>query len=305
MRIALFGLPKRTTHFLPVLVQENYKVVALFLSEPHEPYFPQIQAIAEAFKIPCIYPADAADPTLPGRLHQLEIDLLVSINFTKRLPKAILDAPRRAAINFHPSLLPKYRGPNPYFWVLRNGEPRTGVTAHFMEETLDTGPIILQKAMDIEAHETLGGLLGKLEALSEQVLLDTLRLFRSRDEVPAVPQDPAEATLAPQIKEDDLIVDFAKPTVEILRQIRACNPAYGAWSSLDGRAVKFFSASPVPGAVSLAPSGTCFLYEGHFLIATGDGAIRPEVILLEDGGFYSADSLAMLGLLVPGSRFGA
>lgn len=303
MRLALFGLPKRATQFIPKLIAERYNVVAIFLSEPYEPYFPQIEALAEAYKIPCVYPAQPDDPTLASRLVQIGVDLLISVNFTKRLPKNVLTAPRRGAVNLHPSLLPRYRGPNPYYWVIRNGEEETGVTAHYMEESFDTGPILLQKSISLAPAETLGSLLARLEALMEDVLLDLLRLFREHEKVEGSPQDPALAGFAPQVKDADLRIDFSGKTVEIMRQIRACNPAYGAWSVVEGRVIKIFSAATGETALSFEKPGTLIHVDGVPLIVTGDGSIKPEVVLVDEGGFYTSEQLIRLGILSPGSRF--
>lgn len=303
MKVALFGLPKRAVRFIPKLTTERCSVSALFLSEPYESYFPQIEALAEAYKIPCVFPADPTDASLPSRLKQLETDLLVSINFTKRIPRAVLETPPRGAVNLHPSLLPKYRGPNPYYWVIRNGEKETGVTAHFMEEDFDTGPIIVQRPVPITTNDTLGSLLAKLEEQMEHVLLEVLHLFATRNPVPSVPQDGSAASVALQVKETDFRLSFTITSDEILRRIRAANPAYGAWCTAGGKVVKIFCASKFEGIVPLKSAGTSFVDRGRPAVVTRDSAVFLDVLLLEDGGFYTGADLVRLGLLTDNLRF--
>lgn len=303
MRLALFGLPKRTVRFLPELLRGPVEVAGIYLSEPYEGYFPQIEALAQAYKIPCHFPVDPNDPTLPGKLLRASVDLLVSINFTKKLPRTVLHAARKGGVNLHPSLLPLYRGPNPYFWVLRNGEAETGVTSHYMEEVFDSGPILVQRRVKIEPEETLGSLLPRLEAVTEEVLFETLKLVTSDPPAPGTPQDPALVTLAPQVKETDLRLDFQQPTNVILRHIRACNPAYGAWAGMESRAVKIFAATQVEETAPPTGPGTVVLLNGRPLIATADGLIYPEVMLLDEGGFFSGEQLMRSGILRPGTKF--
>lgn len=131
------------------------------------------------------------------RLVQENPDLLVIATFPQILRGHILSIPRLGCINTHPSLLPRYRGPLPVYWVLKNGEPKTGVTIHFVDEGIDTGDIICQKEILIEPGENPGSLSLRLGLLARILLKETVLLFRDGHDIPRLKQDEDSATYLP------------------------------------------------------------------------------------------------------------
>jgi methionyl-tRNA formyltransferase len=142
--------------------------------------------------------------TLPA-LTAFQPDLIVVSCFSKIIPPAILQLPRMGAINLHPSLLPRYRGPSPFFWQLRNGETDTGVTVHYLNEQLDAGEILLQ--VPVRYPDGLSGAqAGELCAQAgSRLLVQALDLLR-RGAAPRIPQDESQATYQSLPARDDLII---------------------------------------------------------------------------------------------------
>lgn len=126
-------------------------------------------------------------------IRRLGPDLIVVAAFSCILGKDLLRIPALGCINIHASLLPKYRGPNPFYWVLRNGERETGVTAHFIDEGIDTGDIVLQRVFPIESKDTEVTLRDKSAKVSAEVLVDVLRAIRNGTVSPRK-QNEGEAT---------------------------------------------------------------------------------------------------------------
>ncbi len=111
---------------------------------------------------------------LPAILRGLEPDVIFSAGFPWKFPPALLEIPRLGCINAHPALLPKYRGPEPVFWQIMNGEPQIGMTIHRMDAEFDTGPILVQRAMDISEDDDIDSVFSKLLTLGGPLLPEAL-----------------------------------------------------------------------------------------------------------------------------------
>lgn len=131
-----------------------------------------------------------------GRLRSLRPDIIAVAAFSQILKSPVITAPALACINVHPSLLPKHRGPNPFYWVLRNQESCTGVTVHHIEEGIDSGDIMLQEQIPLEAGMTEHSLRDRSSHVAARLLLEAVRLVRSGD-IPRMKQDEAAATYDP------------------------------------------------------------------------------------------------------------
>jgi methionyl-tRNA formyltransferase len=157
-------------------------------------------------------------------------DLIVVSSFNQIIPLAIISIPIVGVINIHPSLLPKYRGATPTVWALLNGEKKTGITVHFIEdERIDCGRIIAQAKLNIETPDTDGILRLKLAQLSESVLTDALNLIFTKDKKTFPLQNESEATYFPKRTLKDAEIDIHRPFKEIVNKIRAMSPYPGAY----------------------------------------------------------------------------
>ncbi|MDT3395829.1 formyltransferase family protein [Streptomyces sp. B1866] len=146
-------------------------------------------------------------------------DLIVCNGFPWRLPERVRAVARLGAVNVHPSLLPRYRGPIPVHWAIRNGDAQTGVTVHWMDDTFDTGPVIAARGgVPIGDELDPDGLLRRLDQVSRDVLATALD--RVAAGFPGEPQDEAGASYAGWMEEDFSFVDWSRTAREVHNQVR-------------------------------------------------------------------------------------
>lgn len=154
---------------------------------------------------------------------KLNADIILVGSWGEKLKKSIIDLPKIATINVHPSLLPKYRGPNPYLQAIKHLEKTSGVTFHLMDENLDTGPILLQKTVEIDPTDTGKELKDKTATAARQAVAELLKQLDEEIIIP-VKQDEKRASYFPQIDEVEVMLDFSKSAEEISAHIRAFSP---------------------------------------------------------------------------------
>ena len=210
-------------------------------------------------------------------------DLIVSWFWTRLLPGAWLNAARHGGIGVHPSLLPRHRGPNPYFWSIDNGDLEAGVTLHTLAPEYDTGAILLQRSIPVGERNSWQ-LARALDRPSLALLREGVgRFARSHPPTP-IAQDEQAATWAPEPTGRELSVDWTWPTARILRRIRAISPVPGL--AVEVRELRFFVTRAKPAADfvrALEPGEAAVIGDpGTLIIRTGDGAIAVERALLEE-----------------------
>lgn len=218
---------------------------------------------------------DDLDARIEARWPAQQVDLLVSWYWTRKLPGSWLARPRLGAIGVHPSLLPRHRGPNPFFWTIDAGDVETGVSVHRLTERYDDGPVLRQVAIP----------LGPLNAWQLARALDRPGLRALRDVVSELargtapserPQDESLACWAPEPTADELRVDFRWPTARVLRRVRALSPVPGVALDLAGTELFVTAAEPAPALPGgLLPGEAAALGDPprQLAIRTGDGGI--------------------------------
>ena len=164
----------------------------------------------------------------------LQPEAIIVVGYGRIIPPWMLELPRYGNINVHASLLPKYRGAAPVQWAIAQGETVTGVTTMLLNEGLDTGDILLQKEMAIRPEDTSVTLWPRLAELGADLLVETLRGLEHKT-ITAVPQDDAQATLAPILKKEDGQVDFNRTATEIHNRLRGFQPWPGAYTQFRGK----------------------------------------------------------------------
>src|SRR5688572_12151571 len=191
---------------------------------------------------------DASTPLL-----QTQIDVLVVAAYGLILPHNVLAWPRHGCLNIHASLLPRWRGAAPIQRALEAGDARSGITIMQMDAGLDTGPIVTEHPLAIEARETAGGLHEKLMALGALAIVDTLRALERDGGLASKPQPEDGATYAAKVTPRDARIDWTRDARAIDRQVRAFDPVPGAVTALDGAPVKVWRAEPVEASSAAAP----------------------------------------------------
>ncbi|HSX58152.1 MAG TPA: methionyl-tRNA formyltransferase [Candidatus Saccharimonadales bacterium] len=179
-----------------------------------------------------------------AQIKKAKPDLLVLASYGKILPKEILDLPKFAPINIHPSLLPKYRGTSPIQTAILKGDKATGVTIMKMNEKMDEGDIYIKGRYEMRGSETAETLSETLSKLGKDLLHHTIHYLVLK-KIKTRPQDHSKATYTKIIKKEDGKVDFAKPPKNLERMIRAYHPWPGVWGDYNGKMLKLLPGKMV------------------------------------------------------------
>lgn len=205
-------------------------------------------------------------------------DLLLSFYFPRLITDPWLGcAPH--AIGFHPSLLPKHRGPDPYFHTLKNGDTETGVTLFHLSAHYDAGDIIKQVRAPVHEDDHVVSLARRLDRISIDMMLDVVKEIERGHSLPSTPQDETLASTAPEPKDEDLVINFSDTTQSILNLIRAASPYPLSTMQLGDHLVGVIKATnslltlPSGLPAALLP-GEAYVHKGHVHIKTGDGGIQ-------------------------------
>jgi methionyl-tRNA formyltransferase len=205
-------------------------------------------------------------------LKSLDPDFIIVVAFGQILKRPALEIPRKAIVNVHGSILPKYRGASPINWAIVNGETETGVTTMLLDEGMDTGDMLLVEKVRIGPDDTASDLHDRLAAAGARLLLETIENF---DGIKPEKQDNSLATYAPKMSKDTGRIDWTKPSERIRNLVRGCTPWPSAFSRHDGTILKIWKLE-VSGEASGAtadPGTISSVEKDRISVATGDGVV--------------------------------
>ena len=286
MRIVFIGTGEIGVPTLQALLNSEHEVVGV-VTQPNKPVGqtqlaepPPIKKTVYTKKIPVLQPARIKDRQAIEEIRALKPDVVVVMAYGQNLPRDVLEISKIACLNLHASLLPRWRGAAPIQAAIAAGDRETGITVMYMDERLDTGDILLQRAIDIVRADTGGSLHDRLAKIAPEALLESLELLAKRS-APRIPQDNALATYAPKLKREDGKIDWTGPADAIERKIRAFDPWPGAFMTIDAngtRNLKIFSATAV--GLRGAP-GEILKRENELVVAAGKGALSLREVQLE------------------------
>ena len=225
-----------------------------------------------------ISPARLHDAEPMEQLGVLEPEVIIVVAFGQILKPEVLDLPEKGCINVHASVLPRHRGAAPVAAAIQAGDSESGVTLMSMAASLDTGPVLAQRATTIDGDDTTGSLTEKLSILGAEMLGDALPVYLS-GEVTPIPQDEKLATYAPMLKKSDGHLDFGASAQSLARHVRAMHPWPGAFALREGLPFKILQARAVSGS---APVGYVIRGEGGTAVGTRDGLL--QLILIQASG---------------------
>jgi len=207
------------------------------------------------------------------KIETLKPDLMVVVAFGMILPRAALRVPRLGCINIHASLLPRWRGAAPISRAIIAGDRVTGITIMQMDEGLDTGDILLQKKLPIEARETAGALHDRLAALGAEALMQTLPGLAAGTLHP-VTQNDKQATYAPKIDKSEALLNWRMPALALERQVRAFNPWPVAETSYEGARLRVWEAEALQHSHTAVPGTVIKSGAVGIDVAAGGGILR-------------------------------
>jgi methionyl-tRNA formyltransferase len=279
MRLVFMGTPDFAAASLDALLRSDDSVVGI-VTQPDRPkgrgqiLTPSpVKLLAQREQISLLQPLKMKDPEFFHALAQWKPDLIAVAAFGRILPPAILSLPLLGCINVHGSLLPKYRGAGPIQWAIINGETETGITTMLMDEGMDTGAMLLQEAIPITPDDTAGTLSARLAELGGRLLVETLARLKAGTLVPR-PQDSSGATLAPLLKKEDGMINWALPATALTNRVRGFSPWPGAYTAVTGGdRWTIWRALALPGPATKPPGVIVAVTNEAIHVATGDGIL--------------------------------
>lgn len=215
---------------------------------------------------------DLEDTKVLSALAALKPTLIVACFYPRRIPEPVLAlAP---GINVHPSALPRWRGPDPCYWTIHEGDPTTEICVQWLAAELDAGDVLQRTELPVEAYENAGHLATRLEALSAQHIADVaIRLLAGEEIEGQVQQGPV--TWAPLVDPNDVEIDWTQPADVVDRLIRAAAPDPGAFTGIGDELLVIHSGRPVDaGRFNTLPAGTPYVHHEVTHIRCGTGAYR-------------------------------
>ncbi|BBH16277.1 methionyl-tRNA formyltransferase [Nocardioides baekrokdamisoli] len=276
MRVVFAGTPEVALPTLNAIAGSRHEIVAV-VTRPDAPsgrgrrLTPSPVALrAEELGIEILKPEHPRDEAFQARLRELDPDCCPVVAYGALLPQSALDIPRLGWVNLHFSLLPEYRGAAPVQRAVWNGEEFSGATTFQIVKELDAGPTFGVMTQLLAPDETAGSLFDKLADGGAGLMVATLDALED-DRIEARPQPVEGITYAPKIAVEDARIDWTRAAVALDHQIRACTPAPGAWTLLDGERFKVGPATVVDG--ELKP-GEIEVRKNDVLVGTGSQCLR-------------------------------
>lgn len=274
-----------------LLLPQGYDIVTVITrtdkpsGRGKEVIFSPVKQAALAQGIPVWQPGSLKRPENIEALAAYQADLYIVAAFGQILPQAVLDLPRYGTLNIHASLLPRYRGVSPISEAILQGERETGVTIMLIDAGIDTGPILLKRAIPIAENDTSGSLTGKLADLGASALLAALPLWIA-GALPPQPQNEQEASYTHMLRKEDGVIDWHRSAARLAREVRAYSPWPGSYTTWRGKLLKILAAYAL--AVSEPqniPPGTVMLRKESgaplLLVTTGEGTLALDRLQLE------------------------
>lgn len=312
MRVGFAGTPEFAVTALAAIADAGF-TIPLVLSRSDKPKGRGLKSEpspvkAEALRRGLALAQPATLKTAEGRegVTDVPLDVLVVAAYGLILPPEVLAWPRHGCLNIHASRLPRWRGAAPIQRAILAGDAVTGVAVMQMDAGLDTGPVIAALDVPIGARETGGSLHDRLADAGARLIVDVLGALLREGRLPARPQSEAGAVYAHRIERDEARIDWSADAEAIDRQVRAFDPAPGAFTRLRGAPLKVWKAAAHPGDAPHAFPGTVLAASaGGIVVACGRGTLAIEELQPAGGRRMSAAAFVAGRGIGAGARMGA
>ena len=281
MRIILVGQGPFGEKVFEALIKQGEEVVGVF--SPPDKRGETMKNLAEKSKVPCYRPALMKDPEVHHIFREVKPDLAILAFVTDIIPERLLTVPSLGAICYHPSLLPRHRGASGINWAIIQGDTRTGLSIFWVDRGIDTGPILLQKEVEIGPDDTTGSLyFSHLFPMGIDAMMEAVELIK-KGKAPRIPQDGSKATYEPPCDDKVASVDFEKSINEIYNLVRGCDPQPGAYTTFKGKKVRFYDARMDPLPSGRGRGQIVAIEEGGLQIAVKGGTIKVGKLRMDKG----------------------
>ena len=304
MRIIVNGQQAFGSAVLENLLDRGEDVVGVYTAPDKEGRKPDpMKELAQSNGLPVFQPPSFKTEEVIEQVKSLEPDLCVMAFVTLFVPEDVLNLPTHGSIQYHPSLLPLHRGPSAINWAIIRGRKRTGLSIFWPDQGLDTGPILLQKEVEITDDDTLGSVyFDKLFPLGVEAMIEGVDLVRG-GKAPKTVQDETQATYESWCNHEAAEIDWTKPIGDVYNLIRGCNPQPGAWTTCGGKMLQIFDVAKQTGGDSTPGQVSEITGEG-FTVGVAGGDILVQKVRPEGGDKTGAADFAAASGLKEGSGLG-
>ena len=302
MRMIIVGQGPFGEKVLQALVKKGEDVVGIF--SPSDKRGEAMQVMAEKSGIPVYRPNLMKDPQVYDTYSKLKPELALLAFVTEIIPEKLIAIPCLGTICYHPSLLPRHRGASAINWAIIQGDTRTGLTIFWVDKGIDTGPILLQKEVEIGPDDTTGSLyFNTLFPMGVEAMVEAVELIK-KGKAPRIPQDESKATYEPPCDDRVVSVNFEKSIKDIYNLIRGCDPQPGAYTTFRGKRVRFYDAKMDVAGLKKQPGEIIFVEEESLKISVRDGTLRVGKLRVDKGEKTGPVEFAKSVDLKVGDRFG-
>ena len=306
MRLAVIGQAPFGEAVLKRLLDSGEEVVAV--SAPATPdggKADPLRTAAEGLGLPVFGTPDFKDDDVFAAYEALKPDLNVMAFVTDILAERVLFAPPKETVQYHPSLLPKHRGASAMNWAIIEGDTKTGLTIFWPDKGIDTGPVLLQREVDIEPDDTLGSLyFGKLFEMGVEAMAESVRLVKS-GEAPRIEQDHSQATYEGLCRDGEALIDWSQPAQQVYNLIRGCNPQPGSHTIFRGEPLKIFDCRLGDAVGVAAPGEVTSVSSEEIVVALAGGSLRVHRVQPKGSPKQKSEEFVGTSGIKPGERFGA
>jgi methionyl-tRNA formyltransferase len=309
MKIAIIGQQDFGKAVLEALLAHGHEATAVFCAPEKEGARPDaLRAAAQAKSLRVWQFKSLRDPEATRAMREAGADLGIMAFVTQFAPQEFVTIPKHGTIQYHPSLLPKHRGPSSINWPIIQGDTETGLTIFRPTDGLDEGAVILQKRTPIGPDDTLGSVyFDRLFPMGVEAMLEAAELVLAGRHTETA-QDETKASYEGWCRSAEARIDWAKPIEHVYNLIRGCNPAPGAWTTSNGRKLQIFDArktvsrrfADVPGKIGEVTGVTA----QSFQVTAQGGLIEVLKARFEDGKKVSGGELLQAAGLQAGILLG-
>ena len=304
MRIVLIGQAAFGEQTLNRLWEQSENIIAVYT--PKDGPGGRMDLLKQAAiekGIDVFQPDRYKDNAVFANYKALKPDLTVMAFVTDIIPNRFFEVPIHGAINYHPSLLPRHRGASAINWAVIMGDAQTGLSIFWPDKGIDTGPILLQKKIDIGPDDTTGSLyFDQLFPMGVDAIAESIDLIKAGN-TPKISQDETRATYEPPCDDRVASIDWKKPAREIYNLIRGCDPQPGAYASFNGEQIRFYGAKMMEGPLDQSPGTVIAMNDQGIGIAVNGGKIVVNKIRTAKAGKISAWQFAKEQGLKAGDTF--
>lgn len=311
MRVIFMGTPDFAVPVLEAIIQAGHTVIGVY-TQPDKPkgrgksmQYTPVKEKALEHQIPVYQPARVREPEVIEEIRNLKPDIIIVVAFGQILPEELLAIPPYGCVNVHASLLPKYRGAAPIQRVIMDGEKESGVTTMYMARGLDTGDMIEQLVVPIDAKETGGSYHDKLAEAGAGLCISTMEKIEAGT-APRIPQDDSKSCYAHMLQKSMGELDFEQPAEVLERLVRGLNPWPSAYTQLQGKNLKIYEADivEIPENQQREPGMITAVDKKSFTIQCNPGGLRVTQLQLEGKKRMNTDAFLLGFAVKEGMRCG-